>query len=526
MNRRRFMLNALTLSAAQSVRRSMGAPLANVSRSNPFIGLSIKQAMALEQQNLSRFTRRIDALLATGPFQPDWGSLHAHKDAAWFRDAKFGIYTHWGPVTVGSSFSPGDAEWYGNQMYKPDHPAFQYEKKTFGDQHTVGYKDLIPKFTGQHFDANQWAAVVKQSGAKFAGPVAIHHDNFALWNSTLTRWNSVAMGPHRDVVGELADAYRRQGLKFITTFHHGFAWRYYEPSFNYDGANPDYSDLYTAVHPANAPASKHFQDRWLAEVYEVLTRYSPDLIYFDFEFYEVISPEYQKRLFATAYNWAAQNRRQISVTQKDRAIHEHTGILDFERGREDVITPYPWLDDTAIGPWFYVAAAKLKTPSYLIGLLADIVAKNGCMLLDIAPKVDGTLPEASVSILHQVGEWLAVNGEAIYGTRPWTVYGEGPTRNVGGASFSENKDRPFTGQDVRYTTKGNALYAILLGRPERRVTLASVSPQKLWFGGIHNIEFLGSKEKVSWHSDGAGITLDIPAPAITDTLLCAVLKIA
>ena len=525
MNRRSFLLNALTVSAAQTTLRGFGATLPEATRSNPFAGMTVAKARALEERNLAEYSAEIDKLQASGPFQPDWGSLHEHKDAEWFRDAKFGIYSHWGPVTVGSSYSPGDAEWYGNQMYTPDHPAFQYHRKTFGDQRIVGYKDIIPKFTGEHFDAEKWADIVERSGAKFAGPVAIHHDNFALWDSSLTRWNSVAMGPHRDVVGELADAYRRKGLKFITSFHHGYAWRYYEPSFAYDGANPDNSDLYTEFHAVKAPPSKHFQDRWLAEVYEVLTRYTPDLIYFDFEFYEVITPEYQKKLFATAYNWAARNQRTISVTQKDRAIHEHTGILDFERGREDAITPYPWLDDTATGPWFYVAAEKIKTPEYVVGILADIVAKNGCMLLDVGPKVDGTFPDQSVALLLEVGKWLKVNGEAIYGTRPWTVYGQGPTRNVGGASFSEEKDRPYGGQDVRFTTKANALYAIFLGRPERSVTLPAVDPKKLWFGGIHNIEVLASKEKVTWQQNGEGITLDIPESAISNTNLCCVLKI-
>jgi len=526
MNRRKFLLNALTVSATPAALRAFGTPLSGISKGNPFVGLSPERAVALEESNLSRTTTEIDSLLANGPFQPKWDSLHNHQDAGWFRDAKFGIYSHWGPVTVGSSFSPGDAEWYGNQMYESEHPAFEYHKKTFGNQHTIGYKDIIPRFTGERFDAYRWADVVARSGAKFAGPVAMHHDNFALWNSSLTRWNAVAMGPHRDIVGELARAYRARGLKFITSFHHGFAWRYYEPSFAYDGADPMNADLYTEVHAPKAPPSKHFQDRWLAEVYEVLTRYEPDLIYFDFEFFAVITPEYQQRLFAAAYDWAEKNHLTICVTQKDRGIHQHTGILDFERGREDAITPYPWLDDTAIGPWFYVAAEKLKTPEYIVGILSDIVAKNGCMLLDVGPKVDGTFPEESEKILLELGDWLRVNGEAIYGTRPFTVYGEGPTHNEGGAGFSENKDKPYTGQDVRYTTKGDALYAIFLGRPERTVTLSSVNPLKLPSGRIHSINVLGSGEKVAWHSEGNGITLNIPPSAIERTHLCCALKIS
>ena len=526
MNRRHFALSALTLSAAIPLLKTFGSTLFEASSPNPFVGLSVEDARALEDRNLAQELRAIEALLDSGPFKPDWQSLRSHQDAEWFRDAKFGIYTHWGPVTVGSSFAPGDSEWYGNQMYKPGEPAFAYHQKTFGEQKTVGFKDLIPKFTGERFDAAHWADIVYRAGAKFAGPVAMHHDNFALWNSSLTRWNAVAMGPRRDIVGELAAAYRAKGLKFITTFHHGFAWRYYEPSFSYDGANPVNSDLYTEVHAAQAAPSKHFEDRWLAEVYEVLNLYQPDLIYFDFEFFEVITPEYQQKLFATAYDWAAKNGRQISVTQKDRAIHAHTGLLDFERGREDAITPYPWLDDTAIGPWFYVAAEKLKTPTYLIGLLADIVAKNGCMLLDIGPKVDGTFPEESQEILLEVGYWLRSNGEAIYGTRPFTAYGEGPTRNVGGAGFSENKDKPFTGSDIRYTTKGETVYAIFLGRPELNPTLTCVTPQKLPSGGIHEIRVLGSGEKVDWRTAGNGITLSIPPSAIERTHLCCVLKIS
>lgn len=525
MNRRDFLLGTLAAASGRSLLNALPLQASGNVGTSPFAGLTPQQALALEQKNLTRMTAQIDAVIEAGPFKPDWESLHAHQDPEWFRDAKFGIYTHWGPVTVGSSFSPGDAEWYGNQMYKPDHPAFKYHQQTFGDQHQVGYKDIIPRFTGEHFDAERWADIVARSGAKFAGPVAIHHDNFALWNSSLTRWNSVNMGPRRDIVGELSAAYRAKGLRFITSFHHGYAWRYFEPSFNYDGADPQNADLYTQVHKPGAPPSRHFQDHWLAEVYEVLEHYQPELIYFDFEFFAVITPEYQQRLFATAYDWAAKNNRTILVTQKDRKIHEHTGILDFERGREDTITPYPWLTDTAIGPWFYVADYKLKNTRYLLGILADIVSKNGCMLLDVGPKVDGTFPAESEKILLEIGEWLRVNGEAIYGTRPFVVYGEGPTHNVGGAGFSENKDKPYTGRDVRYTTKEVALYAIILGRPGRTITLAEVNPQRHPAGAIHDIQVLGSGEKVAWRPTDEGITLTIPESAIERTELCCALKI-
>ena len=507
-----------SLSAGLGLPWSARISLANPALPNPagdapnvYAGLASAAAHEVEERNLAKVTAEIDSLVAQGPFKANWPSLAAHHDPDWFRDAKFGIYTHWGPVTVGSSYSPGDAEWYGSQMYNPDHPAFKYHRETFGDQHKVGYKEIIQRFTGEKFDAETWAEVFTKAGARFAGPVASHHDNYALWNSALTRWNSVALGPHRDIVGELEKAYRNHGLRFVTTFHHGYAWRYYEPSFAYDGADPQYSDLYTELHKPGTPPSKHYQDKWLAEVFEVLERYGPDLIYFDFDFREVITPEYQQKLFATAYDWAARHGRQIGVTQKDRGIHERTGILDFERGREDRITPYPWLDDTALGPWFYVAAEPIKTATQVIGIFADIVAKNGCMMLDIGPKVDGTLPQPSLDILLEIGHWLQQNGEAIYGTRPWTVYGEGPTKNVAGASFAEEKDRPFTAQDVRFTTKGKALYAILLGWPGKTSLLTSLPEgQPLEFGRIQRVQMLGAGQPLNWRQDREGLHVELP----------------
>ena len=507
MNRRSFVRKALYV--------GLGAPLMARSRNskvhNIYQGLSPAAARTIEEKNLGETTAEIDALVARGPFRADWASLHEHHDPEWFRDAKFGIYTHWGPVTVGSSYSPGDAEWYGNQMYKPDHPAFQYHREHFGNQNTVGFKDIIPRFTGEKFNAEEWADIFARAGAKFAGPVAVHHDNFAMWNSRLTRWNSVALGPRRDVVGELEKAYRKRGLRYVTTFHHGFAWKYYEPAFAYDAADPQYSDLYTEPHKPGAPPSRHFQDKWLAEVYEVLETYKPDLIYFDFEFKAVITPEYEQKLFATAYNWAARNNRQIGVTQKDHGIHEHTGILDFERGRADRITPYPWLDDTALGSWFYVASAGFKSATQVIGIFVDIVSKNGCMMLDIGPKVDGTLPLEEVDVLLGIGRWLKSNGEAIYGTRPWTVYGEGPTRNVGGASFSEQKDKPYTARDIRFTTKENTLFAILLGWPEKEIVITSLpSGKPLWFGDIRGVRMLGSQAPLKWKRDREGLHVESP----------------
>ncbi len=429
------------------------------------------QVLQANDAQLAGQLKTIDETIAKGPFKPTWESLKAHQDPEWFRDAKFGIYTHWGPVTVGAEDGPNGVQWYGHSMYDTNSPTFRYHQKKYGDQNQVGYKDMIPKFTAEKFNADEWADLFARAGAKFAGPVAVHHDNFALWDSQITRWNSQEMGPHRDITGELEKAIRAHGMKFITTFHHGFAWRYYEPAFRFDGADPQNADLYTEVHAKGAPPSRHFQDTWLAMVDEVLNKYQPDLIWFDFEFFAVITPEYEQKLFATAYDWAAQNGRTIGVCHKSADIHQTTGILDFERGREDRLVSYPWLTDTATGPWFYQKSDKFKTVGELVGILVDIVSKNGCLLLDVGPKADGSIPNEDRQILLGMGDWLQVNGEAIYGTRPWKTYGEGPTHQAKSGGFSENADKPFTAQDIRFTSKGDALYATVLGVPSGEVTI-------------------------------------------------------
>ena len=406
-------------------------------------------------------------------YQADWASLKTHRDPEWFRDAKLGIYTHWGPVTVGCEDAPKGGEWYGREMYLTKNPIFAWHQQRFGDQRTFGYKEVIPQFTATKFDPEKWADLFVRAGAKFAGPVAVHHDNFAMWDSAVTPWNSVKMGPKRDITGELAKAYKARGLKFVPTFHHGFAWRYFEPAFEFDAADGKNFLLYTEPHGPKDPPSPRFQEQWLAMVMEAVRKYEPDMIWFDFELNAVITPDFQRRMFADYYNWAAANGKDSAVAHKFREIHQYTGILDFERGREDQLVPYPWLTDTSLGPWFNRKADAYRSTENLIQVLADIVSKNGCMLLNVGPNADGSIPERAEKMLTELGAWLKVNGEAIYGTRPWLVYGEGPTRGTGGG-FSENKDQEFTAQDLRFTTHGDALYAIALGWPEREFTIRAV----------------------------------------------------
>jgi alpha-L-fucosidase len=475
------------------------------------LGAAAVIASAAAASPLGTATAEIDRIVAGGPFEPTWESLKNHKDPGWFADAKFGIYTHWGPVTVGAEDGPEGSQWYGKSMYSPASPVFAYHRRKFGDQATVGYKDIIPRFTAEKFDAAAWADLFARSGARFAGPVATHHDNFAMWDSAVTRWNSKTMGPRRDITGELEKEIRARGMKFITTFHHGFAWRYFQDAFKYDGAAPGLVELYTEPHDPADPPSKRFQDQWLAMVHEVLQRYQPDLIWFDFEFHVVIQSAYQRKLFATAYNWAHQNRREIGVCQKSREIDRHTGIIDFERGREDRLVPYLWLTDTTAGPWFNQKSEEFKTTDHLVDVLADIISKNGCLLLNVGPAADGTIPEQARDILLGIGEWLGINGRAVYETRPWGRFGEGPTRQAKAGGFSERADKPFTSADIRFTRSkdGRDLYATVLDWPaDGRVLVKSLA---LAAGPVATVSLLGHDGKLSWSQTRDGLAVDLPA---------------
>ena len=470
-------------------------------------------AARADETKVAEMRKGVDASIAQGPYQDAWDSLKKHQDPEWFRDAKFGIYTHWGPVTLGADGAAKGMEWYGNQMYIPTHAAFKYHQERFGDQKTVGYKDIIPKFTAEKFNAEEWAELFARSGAKFAGPVAVHHDNFAMWDSQVTRWNAKEMGPHRDTTGELARAIKARGLKFITTFHHGFAWGYYEPAFAYDAADGKNIDLYSEPHKKGDPPTARFQDQWLAMVQEAVTKYQPDLIWFDFELQRIITPQYQRRMFAWYYNWGAHNGVETGVAMKFREIQQYTGILDFERGREDAIKDYIWLTDSSLGPWFHHDCIEYRPLDSIVDTLVDIVSKNGCLLLNVGPRADGSIPDKAKEYLTGIGDWLRVNGEAIFATRPWTVFGEGPTRLAGGG-FSENRDRPFTARDIRFTrAKDGALYAFALAWPQDgKIVIRSLAqPAGEDFGKIARVELLGHAGELKFTRGAEALEVALPA---------------
>jgi len=458
--------------------------------------------------------------LATEKFEPSWGSLKEHECPEWFRDAKFGCWFCWVPGSLVTDQEAFKAEWFGRNMYEAQHPAFQYMKEIYGDQKEFGYKDLIPLATMNRFNAHQVASLFKRAGAKFAGGIAIFHDNYAMWDSQVTRWNSMALGPKRDIMGELAQAVRQAGMKFLPTFHHAFAWVFYEPAYKYDAGDPQYADLYGQPHEPSvsregkiSPTTAYL-DTWLALVNEMVTKYEPDMLWFDFGLERVIGrrPEYQKRMFADYYNWAEGKGKQVAVAHKHRSIHEFTGILDFERGREDRLTEYAWLTDTTLSStWFYHKTSTYTPVNHLIDMLVDIVSKNGCLFLNIPMRGDGSFPEQGVASLESIGLWLAVNGEAIYETRPWLTYGEGPTSQAKRGGFSERQDMPFTSQDIRFTrTKdGRTLYAIVLDWPGEQLTIRSMRVNRR--DPSARVQLLGYDADVSYQlNDDKQLVIDVP----------------
>ena len=449
--------------------------------------------------------------LPAGPFDPTWESLKGYRVPQWYQDAKFGIFIHWGVYSVPAFGN----EWYPRNMYIPGSPEFEHHVATYGPQRQFGYKDFIPLFRAERFDPDQWAELFRRAGAKFVVPVAEHHDGFAMYDCSLSDWSAVKMGPKRDVIGELAAAVRRQWLVFGLSTHRAEHWWFFNGGMQFDSDVQDgrFADLYGPAQPHGTQPHEAFLEDWLARTCELVDKYQPQLVWFDWWIEEPAFAPYLQRFAAYYYNRGAQWQRGIVINYKNKAFPEGTAVYDIERGQLDDISPLPWQTDTSISKnsWGYVQEQDYKAPGDIIGDLVDIVSKNGILLLNIGPRPDGTIPEPEEAILLEIGRWLAVNGEAIYGSRPWKVYGEGPTNVVAG-SFSDTKRAAFTAEDIRFTTKGDVLYAIVLGWPQSgEVTVRSLgSNLRLYNRDIEAVHMLGAAEPLTWSRGPDGLCVSLP----------------
>ena len=461
-------------------------------------------------------------------FEPNWESIKKnYKDPEWFNNAKFGIFIHWGAYSVPAFGS----EWYPRQMYmdtatftaqldlesKGPNATFLHHKEKWGNQKEFGYKDFVPMFKAEKFSAKEWIDLFKKSGAKYVIPVADHHDGFAMYKSNTTRWNSVNMGPKRDILGELFKEGREQGLIMGASSHYAFNWSFYNKKDHFDTVDPENADLYSPKGKnLEEPVSDAFKKLWWDRTVDLIDNYQPDVLWFDFYLDIPDFAEIRPKIAAYYYNKGIEWGKEVVINDKNlfhEAFPEGTVIYDLERGKLPGIRKLPWQTDTSIGKnsWCYVTNWESKTANSLIDDLVDIVSKNGNLLLNVGPRADGVIPADQRDILLQIGDWLAINGAAIYNSKYWKTYGEGPTNVAGGYMSEHNGDEGFTAQDIRFTQKGNKLYAILLAWPENgKVVISSLSTTNELANGINikSIELLGSSNSLKYTQSENGLTIE------------------
>ncbi|NQT82799.1 alpha-L-fucosidase [bacterium] len=460
-------------------------------------------------------------------FEPTWGSLQQYECPQWFRDAKLGIFMHWGPCSV-----PGVDSWYGRNMYIEGHRTYKHHLKTYGHPSNFGYKDIIGLWKAERFDPDRLVRLYKRAGAKYVVPVAVHHDNFDLWDSKHHRWNAANMGPKKDIIGMWREATLKHGLRFGASVHLARSYSWFNTSKGsdksgrhagvpYDGNDTKYADLYHEKHddtsyryPSNPPEA--WKRNWYDRVNDLVDKYQPDLLYFDGG---VPFGEVGRQMVAYYFNqnmqWHGGKLEAVfNIKNIDDGHHgeyrDGMCVLDLERGVLSGIRSDPWQNDTSIGPWYYITNARYKSADAVVDSFVDIVSKNGNLLLNVPPKPDGTLDTEAETILVELGKWMDVNGEAIYGSRPWKTCGEGPTAVPEG--YFKERTESFSPQDVRFTTKGNVLYAICLGWPGDGATVAikSLSAREE-LGKITKITLLGYDGDLKWSRDDEGLKIRMPS---------------
>lgn len=464
---------------------------------------------------------KIEEVIKRGPFSDDWDSLGNYQVPEWYRNAKFGIFIHWGVYSVPAFGN----EWYPRHMYIQGSPEFEHHIKTYGNHKDFGYKDFIPMFTAPKFDPQEWARLFKEAGAKYVVPVAEHHDGFQMYKSDLSRYNAYNMGPKRDVLGELFEAFRDEGLVGGASTHRAEHWFFMGHGRQFDSdikeplvrgdfywpaqPEPGFHDLYGKPEP-----TEEFLEDWLLRCCEIVDQYRPKIVYFDWWIQHSAFKPYIKKFAAYYYNRAHEWGQEVVINYKHDAFMFGTAVVDIERGQFAEAKPYFWQTDTAIAKnsWCYTENNSYKTAYQIICDLVDIVSKNGTLLLNVGPKADGTIAEEERQVLLDIGKWLRTNGEAIYDSKVWRESGEGPTQIPEG-QFTDNDEKPFTPEDIRFTVRGSNLYATVLKYPQDgRVLIRSLAERdassKPYFHGIiEDVSVLGFDEKVTWERSEEGLLI-------------------
>ncbi len=460
--------------------------------------------------------------MQTPKFTSDWDSLAQFQAPDWFRDAKFGIWAHWGPQSV-----PMAGDWYARNMFIQDSAQYNDHLKRYGHPSEHGYRELIDLWKCEQWKPEELMKLYKETGAKYFVSMGCHHDNFDLWNSKFHEWNATKYGPHRDVVGEWQRAAKNNGMKFGVSEHMGASYTWWRGSKEsdktgpmagvpYEGANPKYQDLY---HPLPAENDRGWYStnpgwhtEWSNRINDLLTNYKPDLLYSDGG---VPFGSVGRQVMANLYNQNLdqKGKEQAVYLAKDMTSGEFRAgslVTDRERGSMAEISPVAWQTDTSVGDWFYNKNWPFRKADWIVHTLVDVVSKNGNLLLNVVQRPDGSLDQDLVDTLHTVGAWMKVNSESIYGTRPWLTFGEGPTK-VGGGHF--NEDFPFSAADIRFARKGrNTLYATILGTPKsNELNIQSLATFPGVTGRVTKVEGISFKQKLSFVQGNSGLHISLPA---------------
>ncbi len=486
-----------------------------------------------------QYLQRIEEVNATGKYKPDWVSLCNHKVPDWYKRDKLGVFIHWGIYSVPAFGN----EWYPRGMYDPNTREFEHHKNTYGDQKTFGYKDFIPMFKAEKFDASQWVSLFKKAGIRYVMPVAEHHDGFAMYNSQLNAWNAAAMGPCRDVVGELKAECEKQNLTFCASTHRAehYFFMCMGRTIDSDVNDDAYRDFYgPAVYckefgeedlggytadVTSLGASEEWLKDWLAHTCELIDRYQPTVLYFDWWIHNHSFKPYLKKLAAYYYNRAEEWGKEVTINYKHEAFPPTVAVFDVERGALTGISPLYWQTDTSIGKysWGYRSDNAYKSARQVICDLVDIVSKNGNLLINIGPKSDGTITDEETQVLLTMGEWLSRNGEGIYGTTFWKVFGEGKV-NAEEGFFKDNDEKQFTSEDFRFTYKNGYLYAFQM-RPSEQAVIKTLRNRRAHDYLIEDVTMLGCEESVSFERREDALVISLPEKPETDLPVCYKIKI-
>lgn len=481
------------------------------------------------------------------PFSPNWKSLENYKTPTWYRDAKFGIWAHWGPQC-----EPERGDWYARGMYEEGSDQYKYHLEKYGHPSEFGFKDIIKKWKADKWDPDHLVGLYKKAGAAYFVALANHHDNFDLYDSSHQEWNSVKMGPGKDLIGGWAKAAKKHNIRFGVSVHAAHAWSWYETSQKSDKKGPKAGipydgkttpKLYAQNHPLSegsednnnihkqwnwgngvAPITKAYSENFYKRTIELIDKYDPELMYFD----DTALPlwpvsDVGLRIAAYLYNKNIKRDGEVSAVINGKILDQDqrkTMVWDIERGQSNQIEPLPWQTCTCIGSWHYDRRIfdnhKYKTAKTVIHILTDVVSKNGNLLLSVPVRGDGTIDADEHAIVEEIGSWMAINKEAIYGTRPWKIFGEGPAIEnpapLTAQGFNEGKGKTLQSTDIRFTSKGKILYAFPMEWPENGiVTIKSLALNALHYPGvISEIELLGYGKITNYKRTAEGLRIELP----------------